>query len=94
MNPPISEEELACYKQRSSASKLWEYLDHIVQLKDAKVTYVQIKSYLEKQGVETSVQNIRQFYERSKGSRQQREIKQNTDISESTGMFADLKGKK
>lgn len=94
MKPPISEEELAGYKQRSSASKLWEYLDHIRQLRDAKVTYVQIKSYLEKQGVETSEQNIRQFYERNKGSKQQREIKQHANISESTGMFADLKEKK
>ncbi len=90
----ISKKEIDYYRKSSSTSKLWDYLDPIRQLRDAKVSYVQIKAYLEENDVKTSIQNIRQFYERNKDFRQQREIETNSNISTKSDMFEDLRSKK
>lgn len=62
----ISMNEIQEMKKLSRKSILWEYYDEISAMRDKDISFILISLWLEKQGVFTSLQNIRQFYERHK----------------------------
>ncbi len=86
----ITMNEIQEMKKRSQRSILWDYCDEINAMRDEGISYVLILLWLQKQGVDTSVQNIRQFYERHKKASKSLKKKLNSSIKVD-GIFSDLK---
>lgn len=86
----ITMNEIQEMKKRSQRSILWDYCDEINAMRDEGISYVLILLWLQKQGVDTSVQNIRQFYERYKKASKSPKKKLNSSIKVD-GIFSDLK---
>lgn len=85
----ISMTEIEKMKQLSQRSILWDYWDEINAMRDENISFRVISDWLEKLGINTSVQNIRQFHERHKKSR--KNPKQQLDSSSiDDGLFNDL----
>lgn len=86
----ITKNEILDMKKRSQRSILWGFFDDIDAMRDEGISYVLILLWLQKQGVDTSLQNIRQFYERHKKASKSPKKKMNSSIKVG-GIFSDLK---
>ena len=72
----ISEEKIKIMLSKSRKSSLWKFSNEIKELRSSGVSFIEIKTWLEAEGVSTSVQNIRQFYVRNLQNRDLDEQKQ------------------
>ena len=77
-------------KLESRKSTLWPYLLDIEQMRKEGITYQLIKDWLKQNGVDTSIQNIRQFYLRSENKGKNSEAGK-PKIKKKISVFANLK---
>ena len=87
----LSDGDIQKMKKRSQKSILWEFHHEILKMRAEDISFQIVKEWLNEQGVDTSVQNIRQFYERNMLAQQSPKQKQGTSI-ENDGIFSDIAG--
>lgn len=88
----ITKERIKSMQENSQRSKLWDFKDEIEALRDQNIPFRLIKEWLEEHQVATTVQNIRQFYLRSKKSKTGLPKSINNESNKSaSGMFDNLK---
>ena len=85
----VTKHELEKMKQESHRSILSGFRDEITVMRDENISFPVIKDWLRKQGIKTSVQNISQFYKRSKKAQtvSKRQLNPSTKIG---GIFSDV----
>jgi len=88
----ISDFEINNMTKNSQKSELWKYKESIEKMRVAGITYRVIRSWLGKNNIETSSENIRQFYLRNceKDSVRKPNNKMQTEDKEVLDMFGNI----